>query len=295
MPRQVLAGKTWMVTRRCLQRMFRLRPSGFLRELCPFLLAYLSEKYEVQLHAFCVMSNHFHLVLTDTMGRLPAFMRDLCAFLARALNAEQGCWETVWAPGSYSAVALETPEDVVAKMAYVLGNPAAAHLVPSGAEWEGPYGGLGMLGVPGKVVSRPTRFFRKKGPVPEKATLELVCPPGFESVEQLKALVEEALAGVEKRAAEYRRLKRRACVGRKAVREQSVFSRPLTPETRRGLNPRVAARDTWKRLEALGRLKSFLVDYRAARAAYLQGDKTVEFPAGTYWMRVAHGVRCAQA
>jgi hypothetical protein len=59
------------------------------------------------------------------------------------------------------------------------------------------------------------------------------------------------------------------------------------------LNPRVAARDKWKRIEALGRLVEFLRSYRSAWAAWRAGETEVTFPYGTYWMRVAHGVPCA--
>jgi hypothetical protein len=40
-------------------------------------------------------------------------MRYLNQFVARTLNAAHGRWENFWAPGSYSAVRLVSPEDVV--------------------------------------------------------------------------------------------------------------------------------------------------------------------------------------
>ena len=43
----------------------------------------------------------------------------------------------------------------------------------------------------------------------------------------------------------------------------------------------------------LGRLVSFLASYRDAWAARRAGDSGAIFPAGTYLLRVLHGVPCA--
>ena len=70
-------------------------------------------------------------------------------------------------------------------------------------------------------------------------------------------------------------------------------ARPARGEPRRTLSPRVAARDKWKRIEALGRLVEFLRSYRQAWMARCAGDVAVVFPCGTYLLRVVHGVACA--
>ena len=50
------------------------------------------------------------------------------------------------------------------------------------------------------------------------------------------------------------------------------------------LNPRVAAKNKWQRIEALGRMKEFLRAYAEALVSFLEGKREVVFPAGTYWM-----------
>jgi putative transposase len=57
----------------------------------------------------------------------------------------------------------------------------------------------------------------------------------------------------------------------------------------------VAARDKWKRIEALGRLVEFRRAYREALARLRSGDRGVSFPRGTYLLRVHLGVACAAA
>ncbi|ABS26525.1 protein of unknown function DUF1568 [Anaeromyxobacter sp. Fw109-5] len=126
-PRQVLPGTTYLVTRRCAQRQFLLRPSAVVNEVFLYVLAVAAERFGVLVHAFCVLSNHFHLVVTDPDAQLPAFEQYLDSLVARALNASLGRWEAFWAPSSYSAVALVSPEDVLDSLTR---GPRAASSTP---------------------------------------------------------------------------------------------------------------------------------------------------------------------
>jgi hypothetical protein len=103
--------------------------------------------------------------LTDPHARLPAFGQYLDSLVARAVNASHGRSESFWAPNSYSAVLLETPQDVVAKIAYVLANPVAAGLVERGSEWPGLWSAPSLFGGDPIAVERPRSFFRSDGPI----------------------------------------------------------------------------------------------------------------------------------
>jgi REP element-mobilizing transposase RayT len=103
-----------------------------------YVLAVAAERYGLLVHAFCVLSNHYHLVVTDPRARLPEFQRYLDGLVARATNCCLGRWESFWDPDSYSAVRLESATDVLDKIVYVLANPVAAGLVRHGSEWPGP-------------------------------------------------------------------------------------------------------------------------------------------------------------
>lgn len=288
-PRQVLPGTTYLVSRRCTQRQFLLRPSKTTNEVFLFLLAVAARRYEIQVHAFCVLSNHFHMVLTDPFARLPAFHQYLDGLVARALNAAVGHWEAFWAPNSYSAVPLESPDDVIDKAAYVLANPAAAGLVRSGRMWPGLWSDPQRVGGAAYEVARPREFFDPEGPMPEKAPLQLTPPPGF-TAEEFRERLETQLAAREAQAA---RDHEGRFLGAARVLAQNPWGRPRSAEPRRGLNPRVAARDRWKRIEALARLGEFVSSYRAAWIERREGDARAVFPCGTYLLRVLHGVPCA--
>jgi REP element-mobilizing transposase RayT len=294
-PRQVLAETTYLITRRCFDRMFLLRPSPLVNAVFEYVLAAKAKEYGILLHAYCVLSNHWHCVLTDPLGRLPEFQRDLGSTVARAINAALGRWESFWAPGSYSAVALQTPEDVLDKMAYVLANPVAAGLVRFGSEWPGLWSSPARIGAGPREVKRPNHYFRELGTTPKVAQLELTCPSGFESVEELRAQLTEALSEREDRAAQELAEEGRAFMGARMVLAQKPFARPAPGEPRRGLKPRVASRDKWKRMEAIGRLKTFLAEYRVAWRAFKEGARTTLFPEGTYGLRVTCGVLCCSS
>ena len=291
-PRQVLPGTTYLVTRRCAQRQFLLKPSKTTNDVFLYLLAVAARRFEIEVHAFCVLSNHFHLVLTDPHARLPAFHQFLDALVARAINALLGRWETFWAPDSYSAVRLVSPGDVLDKAAYAVANPVAAGLVRTGRLWPGLWSAPEWIGGDPLRVRRPKHFFDPKGVLPEQVELKVTAPPGFASAEEFR---DQLSAAVEAREAQAVRTRRGGFLGVARVLVQSPTGRPAPDEPRQTLNPRVAARDKWKRIEALGRLVEFLRSYRSAWAAWRAGRGQVTFPHGTYLLRVVYSVPCAGA
>lgn len=288
-PRQVLPGTTYLVTRRCAQRQFLLKPRRLTNETFLYLLAVAARRYGIEVHAFCVLSNHYHLVVTDRDARIPAFHQFLDGLLARALNASLGRWEAFWAPNSYSAVALITPADVLDKAAYVLANPVAAGLVRHGRDWPGLWSSPEQIGAASITARRPKHFFDANGSMPESEVLHLTTPPGFHSSEDFRTELSASVATLEEHA---RREVGGAFLGVAVVLAQKPTARPRPGEPRRGLNPRVACRDKWKRIEALGRLCEFLSAYRAAWKAWCTDKPDVQFPAGTYQLRVLHGAPC---
>jgi len=290
-PRQVLRGATYLVTRRCLRRQHFLRPDRATNAIFRYLLAVAARRYRIRLHAFCVLSNHYHLVLTDPSARLPAFVQYLDGLVARAVNASHGGWESFWSSDSFSAVTLVSPQDVVDRTAYTLANPVAAGLVRHGHMWPGLWSNPEEFGAGPVLVERPKRFFDPKGSMPATEVLELTAPPGFGSGGAFREQVKAALTDREAAAAR----PRGGFLGAVRVLAQEWGACPKTREPRRQLRPRVASRDQRKRVEAIGRLVEFLRGYRKAWAARRRGVAGVVFPAGTYQLRIEHGVACAGA
>jgi REP element-mobilizing transposase RayT len=295
-PRRVLPGTTTFVTRRCSERRFFLRPSCATSEIVLYVLALAAQRYGVCVHAFCVLSNHVHLVITDVEGRLPAFMQYFDSLVARAVNAALGRFEGFWAAaGSYSAVEPLDASDVLAKIAYVLANPVAAGLVKRGAEWPGLWTGPEQIGTTTLTARKPKGFFDPKGYLPETVDLELTVPPCFASGDEFRAQLAAALSELEERHRQELASQGRRFLGAARAMAQSPFARPAPGEPRFALSPRIAARDKWKRIEGLFRMKRFEEQYREARARWCSGIRDAVFPVGTYLMRIMHGVQCAGA
>jgi putative transposase len=288
-PRAVHAGATYLMTRRCLNRLLLLRPSATVTQVFAYVLARAAKRTGVQVHAFCVLSNHYHLVVSDPQARLPEFAQYLDSLVARATNALLGRWEHFWGGHSYSAVALGSAEDIVSKVAYALANPVAAGLVEAGHLWPGLWSNPADFGTTVRV-RRPDHFFDSRGQQPEWEDLELVVPVGFLSADDFRAQAQAELSRQEQAARE----EDHGCLGVQRVLAVSAHARPRVGEPRRGLSPRVAARDRWRRMELLQRLKSFLTDYADALRLWREGKVEPVFPSGTYLMRVAHGVACAE-
>jgi putative transposase len=295
-PRQVLPGVSYLVTRRCSERRFFLHPARTTSEIFLYVLAVVARRYGVLVHAFCVLSDHYHLLVTDPDAQLPAFMRDLDSLVARATNASLHRWEGFWSSaGSYSAVAHGATDDLVRKAAYVLTNPVAAGLVPRGADWPGLRSGVGQLGRAKIEAARPKLFFRERGNMPASAVLELAVPPGFSSADEFERRVAAASNEREEEFRRTRKAKGRGFLGRARVLAQDPLARAVSEEPHRKLNPSVAASDVGERVEALSLLRAFRRAYRSAWEEFRSGMRNTVFPAGTYLLRIQHGVRCAAA
>jgi REP element-mobilizing transposase RayT len=57
-PRRILAGISYLISRRCSERRFFLRPAALTNEIFQYVLAVAAKRYGVLVHAFCVLSNH---------------------------------------------------------------------------------------------------------------------------------------------------------------------------------------------------------------------------------------------
>jgi putative transposase len=136
------------------------------------------------------------------------------------------------------------------------------------------------------TIRRPDWFFREDGDMPEEVTLRFVRPPGFEHLThaQWAEQIRSALARREAKAAREREETGKRIVGRRAILRQSPFDTPRRGEPRRGLRPRVACKNKWRRIETLRRNVEFQRRYRQALEAMMAGEDVV-FPGGSYQLR----------
>jgi len=286
-----------MITKRVFGRQFRLRPCELTNAIIRYVVAVIAKKTGIKIHCIVAMSNHWHVCLTDPEGRISEFTRDCHAFIARAVNAAHGDFESLWSNEQTSHVTCVEPEDLVRKIAYAMANPVAAYLVAHGKNWPGV-----RTCWPAKpmIVKRPQRFFRggkNGGQWPDTACLEMSRPPGYDEMsdDQLAEKIADAIKEREQMFRNRARKEGKRFLGRRAVLDQSRHASPHTREPRFKPSPRVACINKWRRIEKLQADKQWRADYKRALERWRAGDRTVVFPPGTYQMRVLHGVRCAEA
>jgi hypothetical protein len=283
-----------MITRRCTQRQFLMRPDRTTNNAFIYCLAEAAQRYGIQVLFTAAQSNHHHTGIYDALGTFPAFIEHFHKLFARCQNALRGRWENFWSSEQTSVVRLVGPEDVLDKMVYALTNPVKDGLVERADHWPG-VTSLDALRHGRSVIGlRPRHFFREDGSMPETVELRFERPAGFEHltrVEFLK-LVMERVKSVEDVARAKRLQTGSRVLGRRGVLAQDWRDRPRSREPRRDLSPRVAARNKWSRIEALLRNQAFRDAYVKARTTFLQGVRDVVFPAGTYWLRRFAQVTC---
>jgi putative transposase len=294
-PREVLPGRTYMITRRCTQRQFLMRPDRETNNAFIYCLAIAAERFDISVLFTVAMSNHHHTGIYDPNGSYPAFIEHFHKLFAKCQNALRGRWENFWSSEQTSVVRLVDPNDVIDKMTYALTNPVKDNLVDEAHQWPGITSLDFILHGRPLTAFRPKHFFREEGSMPEVASLSFARPEGFEnlSATEYAAMVLERVHAAEETAATERRRTGAAVFGRENVLAQEWNDRPDSREPRRQLSPRVAGRSKWSRIEALLRNRAFRDAYVAARASFVAGIRDVIFPAGTYWLRRFTQATCA--
>ena len=283
-PREVLAGSTYLVTRRCTQRQFLLRPDDDTNNAFIYCLAVAAEHSAVQVVFTCAMSNHHHTIVHDPDGRLPEFLAHFHKLVAKCQNVWRRRWENFWDSGKASAVRLLDAEDVISKIIYAATNPVKDFLVEKAHQWPGVSAYRALIRDEPLKATRPRYFFDQEGSMPATVTLNLVVPTSVGARADIVARVVAGVAATEATAMAHRRQTNRGVMGRKAVLRQAWTAQPTSQAPRRTLSPLLAAQDKWRRIETLLRSRAFQDQYRRALDA-LAAHAPIPFPPGTYWLK----------
>jgi putative transposase len=268
-----------------------LLPTPIVNQVFEYVLARCANRTGILVHAWLVMSNHYHLIVTDPEGRLPEFQQDMNSLIARILNRHWGHEDTFWGPGSYNEVEPLTESAFLEKMAYTLANPVLEGLVQKASEWKGASSvdlEFGQV----RRIERPG--FLRGGEAIETLYLSPP-PPQIGSAEashlQVHELVHEHERMMEAKFAQ----KGGRVMGMKRVLAQSWKSAPTTSKPRGGLRPRFAGRDAAIMARAVAEWKDWIAAYRRALKSFREKVSDVIFPAGTYWMRIFYRVEVVGA
>ena len=149
------------------------------------LLAQASERVPMRLLAYCLMPNHFHLVVwTLEDGDLGRWMQWLLTSHVRRYHRHYHSSGHVW-QGRFKAFPIQTDEHLLSVMRYVERNPVRAKTIPIRKAQRWPWSSIGN---PPKDIDRPTL---DPGPVPRgEDWLDWVNEPQTEAeLEALRASI----------------------------------------------------------------------------------------------------------
>jgi REP element-mobilizing transposase RayT len=99
---------------------------GVLGEVC--------ERFNWTVHAYCLMDNHYHLVVETPDGNLAKGMRQLNGVYTQNFNREHGRVGHVF-QGRYKAILVQKDAYLLELARYVVRNPVRARMVRSAKDW----------------------------------------------------------------------------------------------------------------------------------------------------------------
>jgi putative transposase len=236
-------------------------------------------------------------VLTDTEGNLPEFICEYHRLTALVMKVYRKWEGPFWEPDKPSYVHLQTPEAVVQAIAYVMANPTECWAIKNAADWPGLISNPQDLWKGTWSATKPTKYLdRESEQWPDRVALCLQMPAmlkdGFDDpLSVIKTEYQERLKSAHQKA----KKEGKSFMGLERIKKTSPYQRATSWEDLRALNPTFAVgRGQHKARElAIQAVKTFREAYRAALDLWRRGDRRAQFPAGTWWMRVFHGVPVA--
>jgi REP element-mobilizing transposase RayT len=288
----------YFVTNRCEQeRLFLLPRPEIRKQIGAWLAKSLAEHGDgIELYAFVFLSNHFHLLLRDTKGKLPELMWYFQLNLAKAVNRQLDRHGHFFSR-EYDAAPVLTDDDFENRYAYVVTNAVKAGLLARAR--GGPFFSSLEMALEERVLefewvdkTRLHELTRRGRRVTDLAVtrvyrLELTIPPawggwtGARRKKRIEGLVESS----EARYGRERRAEGKSFLGVRRILEQSPLMRPKNPS----FSPRVRVfcRDEDLRKAFLEAARALVGLYRESldgfRKAALKGRRAlVEWPPWTY-------------
>ncbi len=134
LPRLTLPGYPYHVIQRGNNRQPIFVSSGD-RQFLLDLLGENAAKFGVDIHAYVLMGNHFHLLATPKEAdSLPQIMQAVGRRYVRLFNDSHGRTGTLW-EGRYKSTVIQTDRYLLACMVYIDLNPVRAGLVTHAADY----------------------------------------------------------------------------------------------------------------------------------------------------------------
>jgi len=154
-----------------------------------------ARQFEVAVHAYVLMDNHFHLLLTPQTGEgLPRMMQAVGRRYVRYFNDTHGRTGTLW-EGRYKSTLIEAERYLLACMVYIDLNPVRAGVLAQARDYPwSSHGHYAGLRVDRLVTPHPLYWELGNTPFAREAAYARLVQDGL-TAQQQQALTESALRG----------------------------------------------------------------------------------------------------
>ncbi len=134
MPRTTYAGALYHVFSRGDRGQYILSQESFKVHFANILIDALG-RFKATLHSFCIMDNHYHLLIQTEEDNLPVLMHRIGSVYASYLQRDHGFEGHIFAR-RYNSLIVETNEYLLALTRYIHMNPVRAGMVKAVADYH---------------------------------------------------------------------------------------------------------------------------------------------------------------
>jgi hypothetical protein len=281
------------ITTRTLQGRFLLKPSPGLREIFVGILARAASLYDVEIHAFVCLSNHWHALVTPKDARELA---RFCCYVNTNLSKEAGRlhgWRGPLLERRYQAIPVSSEEDAqVGRLRYLLAHGCKEGLVARLRDWPGAHCAHSLVAgetCTGVWLDRHREWLarmrgedRAAGDFASHHHLALGPLPCWRHLppQVIQQRVAEMVADIEHAADMQRRGEGRRPLGVAGILRQDPHGYPA--HSSRSPATLVHAVSSSARIELRAAYFSFLAAFRLAAKRLKSGCGDVVFPAGCF-------------
>lgn len=134
--RDTAPGKVHLITTRTARAELLLVPDPKLNGIVGGVIARYVEMFGIELFAYCILSNHYHLLIRAPEGLLPRFVENVNREISHRVNRLLRRKGYVWGRRYDDQVTIE-PYDALEGMLYIVTNPVNHGLVANPRHWPG--------------------------------------------------------------------------------------------------------------------------------------------------------------
>ena len=270
-----------LITIRTEESRLWMIPSRNLEKLLLGILARYQEIFAVTIYAYCILSNHIHMVIKTSGGNVDEFMENVAREVARRVNWKNRRQGKFWAR-RYDDQEVVSEEDLLESFLYVTLNHVRHGLEKDPSRW-------GLLSSYQQVLDEKVRMYSfyhySAGEEEERVTRHklIITPlPQFESLpkEQRYTAMQKLLSERVQSIITNREESTLGFLGIETVKSQIPGIVPM--KTSRSPRPPCYTNSSALRRQYRKDYRIRLNHYKEASARYRLGDATADFPSYSF-------------